>query len=215
MIIKPSGRSALILATGLFVFFAGPVQAATAADDSTADPKPQNATTTPATPHKHFRHGLHHRKSYAHRKFHRVALKATADTNTPANVADTSPALSNIPPSVANANALFASPGILGESARVMTARASELLQAVPDNPANALADAEPLLVAADQLNDVDRSLREGGSSAAIPANPPPAPVAASSRESSTWDETSLIGKIFIGFGALLTMASAARMFMA
>jgi hypothetical protein len=96
-----------------------------------------------------------------------------------------------------------------------MTARASELLQAVPDNPANALADAEPLLVAADQLNDVDRSLREGGSSAAIPANPPPAPVAASSRESSTWDETSLIGKIFIGFGALLTMASAARMFMA
>ena len=43
-----------------------------------------------------------------------------------------------------------------------------------------------------------------------------PAPVAASSsNESSTWDQTSLIGKIFIGFGALLTMASAARMFMA
>ena len=33
--------------------------------------------------------------------------------------------------------------------------------------------------------------------------------------ESSTWDQTSLIGKIFIAFGALLTMASAARMFMA
>jgi hypothetical protein len=31
--------------------------------------------------------------------------------------------------------------------------------------------------------------------------------------ESSIWDQTSLIGKIFIGFGALLTMASAARMF--
>ena len=28
-------------------------------------------------------------------------------------------------------------------------------------------------------------------------------------------DKTSLIGKIFIAFGALLTMASAARMFMA
>jgi hypothetical protein len=39
--------------------------------------------------------------------------------------------------------------------------------------------------------------------------------MAASSSESSTWDQTSLIGKIFIGFGALLTMASAARMFMA
>jgi hypothetical protein len=39
-----------------------------------------------------------------------------------------------------------------------------------------------------------------------------PAP---SATEHSIWDETSLIGKIFIGFGALLTIASAARMFMA
>jgi hypothetical protein len=41
-------------------------------------------------------------------------------------------------------------------------------------------------------------------------AAPPP-----SASEHSIWDETSLIGKIFIGFGALLTIASAARMFMA
>jgi hypothetical protein len=39
--------------------------------------------------------------------------------------------------------------------------------------------------------------------------------VMAASGEHSVWDETSLIGKIFIGFGALLTIASAARMFMA
>jgi hypothetical protein len=39
--------------------------------------------------------------------------------------------------------------------------------------------------------------------------------MAASNTESSAWDQTSLIGKIFIGFGALLTMASAARMFIA
>ena len=82
-------------------------------------------------------------------------------------------------------------------------------------------------MVAADQLNDVDRALHE----ASTPPAPPlalaigpdlrgaAAPVMASSSrnssESSTWDQTSLIGKIFIGFGALLTMASAARMFMA
>ena len=42
-----------------------------------------------------------------------------------------------------------------------------------------------------------------------------PAAAAASSKEDSAWDQTSLIGKIFIAFGALLTMASAARMFMA
>jgi hypothetical protein len=41
------------------------------------------------------------------------------------------------------------------------------------------------------------------------------APVMANSSEHSAWDQTTLIGKIFIGFGALLTMASAARMFMA
>jgi hypothetical protein len=43
-------------------------------------------------------------------------------------------------------------------------------------------------------------------------AHEAPAPSAS---EHSIWDETSLIGKIFIGFGALLTIASAARMFMA
>ena len=46
-------------------------------------------------------------------------------------------------------------------------------------------------------------------------ADPPPAPVTAARREGSLWEQTSVIGKIFIGFGALLTMASAARMFMA
>jgi len=47
-------------------------------------------------------------------------------------------------------------------------------------------------------------------------ADAPAAPVVtAGSNANSTWDQTSLIGKIFIGFGALLTMASAARMLMA
>jgi hypothetical protein len=31
----------------------------------------------------------------------------------------------------------------------------------------------------------------------------------------SSWDQASLIGKVFIAFGGLLTFASAARMFMA
>jgi len=73
-----------------------------------------------------------------------------------------------------------------------------------------------------DQLNDVDRSLR-----AATPPLPRP-PVAVASNDApeqrtvavagddhSVWGETSLIGKVFIAFGTLLTIASAARMFMA
>jgi hypothetical protein len=80
--------------------------------------------------------------------------------------------------------------------------------------------------VAADELNDVDRALPAAPQAGAAGAAtltmaaaetqaPPPTAVAASGSDRSTWDQTSLIGKIFIGFGALLTMASAARMFMA
>jgi hypothetical protein len=87
---------------------------------------------------------------------------------------------------------------------------------------AGAHPSAESQIVAPNQLNDVDRSLHESAatpSSAAVasgePSPPRSAPVAAANGEHSVWNETSLIGKIFIGFGALLTIASAARMFMA
>jgi hypothetical protein len=78
--------------------------------------------------------------------------------------------------------------------------------------------------VAADTLNEVDRALPEQ----AQPTQPAPAATVASkdppaqriaqtaaSNGHSFWDETSSIGKIFIAVGALLTIASAARMFMA
>ena len=47
------------------------------------------------------------------------------------------------------------------------------------------------------------------------PDRPADGAAQAANNDSSTLDKTSLIGKIFIAFGALLTMASAARMFMA
>ena len=101
-----------------------------------------------------------------------------------------------------------------------MSARASDILQAdIRPAPTRHRTGDGTQLIAADQLNDVDRALHEGNPPAPpvvlASADPPAAPVLASSPESSTWDQTSLIGKIFIGFGALLTMASAARMFMA
>ena len=103
-----------------------------------------------------------------------------------------------------------------------MSARASSIVQGTPDGSAatQPLADATPentQVVAADQLNDVDRSLHENTAPAptlVMASTDAQAPAASAGKE-STWDETSLIGKIFIGFGALLTMASAARMFMA
>jgi len=80
--------------------------------------------------------------------------------------------------------------------------------------------------VPSDQLSDADRAARQDDVRTPVivtqsqqpQAETPPvvraSPVVAGS-QNATWDETSLIGKIFIGFGALLTIASAARMFMA
>ncbi len=67
MTIKASGRSALILATGLLVCFAGPSQAAAGADNATTNSKSEKRGGT-GCPHKNLRHSSHHRKSYAHRK---------------------------------------------------------------------------------------------------------------------------------------------------
>jgi uncharacterized protein involved in copper resistance len=86
--------------------------------------------------------------------------------------------------------------------------------QVAPGQPASENQSAAP-----DQLSDSDRAVRDNASSPAAASSEAPAarsaPVMAASGEHSVWDETSLIGKIFIGFGALLTIASAARMFMA
>jgi uncharacterized membrane protein len=78
-------------------------------------------------------------------------------------------------------------------------------------------------VAASDQLSDADRALREQAPPAqpsppvAVASNDAPAQrtVAMAGNDHSLWDETSLIGKVFIAFGTLLTLASAARMFMA
>jgi hypothetical protein len=217
MMIKASGRSALILATGLWVCFAAPSQAAASADSTATASKSAAA----AAASKYSKHSSRHWKKVAHRKSSRLALKSSPAGND-ADVADADGNSSSaLPPSVANANAQLASADVPAGNARAMTARANNILQAAPDNTANApLAGTQ--VVAADQLNDVDRALQstpaapnQTMASADAPAAPAAPVLASGSNDSSTWDQTSLIGKIFIGFGALLTMASAARMFMA
>jgi hypothetical protein len=218
MTIKASGRLALILAAGLLVCFAESSQAAGAA--ATANPE----SDTAAAPAKTAKHSAHHWKKYAHRRSGKVALKPPADNKVDnADAVDTPSAPAPIPPSVADANARMASPDSPTDNAMAMSARANEILQTAPHTPAAVEPVADAQVVATDQLNDVDRTLHDSApppapvmtmAAAEAPATPAPL-VAASSDESSTTDETSLIGKIFIGFGALLTMASAARMFMA
>jgi hypothetical protein len=218
MMIKASGRSALIVAAGLFVCFAGPLPARAASDDSAAASKSETSTSG-----KSVRHSTRHWKRYAHRKYARTAAKSTesgkAAEKEVADASDSSPIV--IPASVANANALMTSTSPLADSASAMTAKANTVLLASADKPADAQAPADAAVVASDQLNDVDKALQETPpkqqQTVALAVVRPAAtsPVQAAANDSNTWDQTSLIGKIFIGFGALLTMASAARMFMA
>ena len=87
-----------------------------------------------------------------------------------------------------------------------------------PQTSATQPADGQ--MLASDQLNDVDRAVHEATppaqpAAAAPDETPAQRTVAIAGNDHSLWDETSLIGKLFIAFGTLLTIASAARMFMA
>jgi len=144
-------------------------------------------------------------------------MKTDADTKKAAatEVANAdSKVLPELPPSVANANAQMLLAGVQMSAAAAIPS-GTDISAKASDNPGNTPSDNETILVAADQLNDVDKALHESNPAPAAAANPPPAPAPTMTSESSVWDQTSLIGKIFIGFGALLTMASAARMFIA
>jgi hypothetical protein len=218
MIIKASGRSALILAAGLCVLLASPVWGAPDGDDAATEQRSENPAAAPAT-HRAFRHASHHRRSYAHRRSHAIAAKADTDDKKPA-VTEAATAdnkvLPQIPPAVANANAQMLLAG--AQMSAVAAIPSGTDVPTTASNPASANSGNDTVLVAADQLNDVDKALHESNPPPPA-ANPPPAAApaaaAAATSENSVWDQTSLIGKIFIGFGALLTMASAARMFIA
>ena len=213
----------MILATGLFVCLAGPSPTMAASADSTATILKPDAAAAGKTVKQSSRHW----KRSASRKSDKVASKsdearksdATRNAADVADAAGDTPAV--IPASVANANAQLTSDGA-ADSATAMSAKASTMLVAATDKPSDPQAATDAQVVSSDQLNDVDRALQQTAPppstqtvAMAAAKAAPAAPALASGGDSSTWDQTSLIGKIFIAFGALLTMASAARMFMA
>src|SRR5216683_626303 len=224
MTIKTSARPVLILATGLFACFAGPSPVAAGADDKAVTDSKSASTESGrgaeelVAVKKYAKHGSRHWKRHAHRTSGKVALKSSSASKADAtDVAAADGGVSTaIPPSVANANAQLASADTLDGNARAMSARATDILQAAADKPVDAQQPAaEAPVVPPDALNDVDRTL---------PASDPPAPTMATAAadapavesrdDSSSSDRTSLIGKIFMACGGLLTLASAARMFM-
>ncbi len=217
MIIKASTCSALIVTAVVFVPCVNPVQAETGTKALVADSPSEAAGAAPTTIRRHARHAWRHR--YVQRKSPVVAGKTDPEKSEPpaATVpmaADDSRRLPDIPPSIANANAQMLLAGVQLSAAAAIPAGSDA--RATSDRSTLPERDGGTVVAASDQLNDVDRSLQEGGQSPAALTSPPaPAATMAMTSESSVWDHTTLIGKIFIGFGALLTMASAARMFIA
>jgi hypothetical protein len=200
MTIKAGGRVALIAATGLLVCVTG-VSWTMAASDA-AEQKSEYVSTSKKLKQ------VRYYKRYAHRKYARTAQRSSEEKK-PVEVAEAG-LPSELPASVANANAR------MGEITD--TARANALLTS--DQPTEGQVTVTTMQVAeADQLNDADKALQESAqpsqTTVAVAPTKPVATAKPAPSETSTWDQTSLIGKIFIAFGALLTVASAARMFMA
>jgi hypothetical protein len=210
MTIKASGRAALILATGLFVWFAGPSQAATDEDDGAVTA--ETAAGPPIALNRYANPSPRHRRVRAHARSGKMALKSSAGTKAAEIAVGNSPTISS---SVANAKAQMNATETPVANGEAVSARANDVQQATADNSMDAPSPAKSQTVSADQLNDVDRALQESKPIAAAFSIASVGISATTGNESSTWDRTSMIGKIFIGFGVLLTMASAARMFMA
>jgi len=219
---KASGRTALIVLAGLLLLFGGSAQAEPSSATSKSDSAGKQADA--AKPGKHRRHES--RRTGTGKTAQKSDDKADAPAKTDEAKSDSKAADSNLPasgqmpPAIANANAQLAGTDTpTAAAASAMADRANGNVQAAADNT-NA-PNVESQVVAPDQLNDIDRAVQQDNPPAqkaviaATEARPRPAPVMASSQQSSAWDQSSLIGKIFIGVGTLLTLASAARMFMA
>jgi hypothetical protein len=221
MNMKTSGLSALIITAGLSMCFALPLRAAET-DSGTADSTAQtdNAAEAPdAAVVPKIVKPRAKKPVEAHAiKSGKVASKNPNGRKADDAQDDTAPA--SVRPSIANANArLQAGDGPADNALRTMSTQADTMMRTVKQaDPAAAQTDppaANTEMVAADQVNEVDRS--QGDDKAAAPTLSmavAQAPYGTSNID-STWSQTSLIGKIFVAFGGLLTVASAARMFMA
>lgn len=127
-------------------------------------------------------------------------------------LADATTSSSKLAPQVANASAFY-NPGSGTSAAPIVTAPPNAETSTSEMMPANPSPDPVEVAEAA-EVNDIDKA-------AWAPKDVPKlSPAILDSRaemreEDSRWANTSTIGKIFVAIGALLTMGSAIRMFVA
>lgn len=237
MKIKASGRSAVTIATGIWVCFAAPLHATETADGATETTATAGA---PVALSKFTKHRSEKPRKHVSKGVEKSTTTASkiSESKKPADAEASKDdgAPPTITPAVADANAQMSAGDTLADKAvKTMSAQADNVLLAAKQGGVTDLQPstppATPDVVSEDQLNDVDRALSENkvdqaAPSLALASIEAPAQAAAAqtpaatmspavSNDDSTWGQTSLIGKIFIAFGGLLTLASAARMFIA
>src|ERR1700712_1524099 len=132
MTIKASGHSALILATGLFVCFAAPSQAAEEADAAGAQSETAGPPLGLHTPAKH---GSLHPRKHAHRESRKVADTSSHDQKPDEVAVDNGASAAAITPSVADANARLTSAGTPVGNAKATSAPPNDVLQTAPSAP--------------------------------------------------------------------------------
>src|SRR3954452_3649734 len=177
MNIKAMGRAALIAAAGLLVCIPGRGQAAEDADGAVAASRSEAAPGAPVALNK-FRKSRHRTHASSRRTAVKLASRAPAGRSTKpeAKISDNKSSVEPdlkagelapaLPSSIANARAQLADADTSPGSATALSSQARDRLQLMAANqPAPATAAAEPAadaaIVAADQLNDVDRVLGE------------------------------------------------------
>jgi hypothetical protein len=219
-----SGRSALIIVAGLWLCLAGPVSAqesdAGAANATSSDTTATESTAdAPAVPNKPVKPHVKKPAAAQTHQSSKAASKPSGGKKTDDALASPDDA-SSIPAAVSNAKAQLGSGSSAADNAlKRMSEQAEDTLKVVsPSDPAAppSAASTANSVVAPDQLNDVDRSLSQDAAPApTLSMMVPQTPTYSTSNVDSTWGRTSLIGKVFVALGGLLTLASAARMFIA
>jgi hypothetical protein len=200
MIHRAVGRLVVIALTGTFILAAGTAFAACSGDGCSTEISGSFVWK-------------HHKKiRVAHRRDHddEVASSDRRGSDAAKSQAKVETKPDALPADVADAHAQMTADDAkakpAGASAQAMSATTAE----------STAQDPAVQVVNADELNDLDKAATDV--TEPFPKLPPS--VANSRAEMrlegpSTWAQTSTIGKAFIAFGVMLTLASAARMFMA
>lgn len=225
----------LIAATAVVFLFGGPTQAQTAASAQASAGKPLALG-------KYVKHRSRHVRKSATRSSHHSSKKTARKSSASRRSAKAKSSADSARNNDAKDSAKTASVRKAAEQLSAVADARAELKsddQQPPATPVNEMipaAAATPEVSRAQTLTDLDKAamaattldtsikpptaatpVKMVSASAAEPSAYPAASQAVSNHDDvgDTWDKTSLIGKIFVAFGGLLTLASAARMFMA